>query len=110
MAVPVRANFVEAPCTSLSPRRASLTVKRDLVIQVDEERVTDEEDATPFSVNRLISCPNLGPSIERSETPQIQMTAFLNVAEVSFCENTYNPALVNWAEHAPITPRSPSVL
>jgi hypothetical protein len=94
---PNQRDFVVNP-TELS--QCSATRKRELQIEV-EERVTDEE-ATPFSVNRLISCPNLTPSISRSETPHLHYTtAFINVTDVAFVD----PALVNWAEHSPITPR-----
>jgi hypothetical protein len=86
-----------------SPKRLSLALKKGLVIQVEEDRVTDEE--TPFTVNRLISCPNLTPSIARSQTPSLATTTFIAVNDLAFGEEAYNPALVNWAEHSPITPR-----
>ena len=58
----------------------------------------EEENETPFSVNRLISCPDLTPSIKRTGLTPV----FANVTEATIETETFR---FNWAEHAPITPR-----
>ena len=61
---------------------------------------------TPFSVNRLISCPDLTPSLRRavgSVSPE--GLVFANVTEASLGSKAKD---YNWAEHAPITPNCSS--
>ena len=77
--------------------------KLKIAVEEDQKEIQDDDPETPFSVNRLISCPDLGPSIERSATPHVRMT-FINVSDVQVLADT-DASLVNWAEHAPITPK-----
>jgi hypothetical protein len=64
--------------------------------------VEDDDDEEDFQVRRLISCPNLTPSITRSVTPHfdVQEMKFFNVTEASL--EMSDSDFYNWAEHAPL--------
>ena len=80
-------------------RDSEKSVRRSFRLQKSLEIEVEESD---MSINRLISCPDLTPSINRAETPNLENNMqFSNLSEATFFTPTEK--LFNWAEHVPST-------
>jgi len=80
--------------SDVTPRR----MYHALAISVEEE-YTQDSDLTPFSVNRLISCPDLTPTVQRANAAEFGRAS----------QGSRSPSSdehFNWAEHSPITPKA----
>jgi hypothetical protein len=73
-----------------------------------EDDLSQGDEETPFSVNRLISCPDLTPTVERANASEQQGMKALTLthARLLFRSRDREDNHVNWAEHSPITPRA----
>ena len=91
----------ESPRSVEEPQKLLLELMKKRAVSVDSPAQCESENA--FSVNRLISCPDLTPSLRRSREDGVKTERFANVLEASLQTSTQH---FNWAEHAPITPRS----
>jgi hypothetical protein len=90
-----------------TPKDQSEKLHPILRISVEDDTGEELDELTPFSVNRLISCPDLTPTVERAKAVENQQLRSFSAKHARLLHQSFsNDEYINWAEHSPITPRS----